>query len=168
MLEEGLKYDEGRQPWYAMPLEVLKPLADVFAAGEKKYKIFNCLKPFEDSDRRFYDAQMRHTEACQLDPLAIDEETGVYHGAQAAWNALLRIHNAKKRMEENTTYTKAIVNPLSVNGVKQPVQTVLRCLAGQNNCDGDPYDQMIAAADYIDQLEMKIKYLKEKENGIES
>jgi hypothetical protein len=39
---------------------------------------------------------MRHAEACQVDPLAIDEETGCYHGAQIAFNALLRIFNARR------------------------------------------------------------------------
>ena len=92
---QGLKHDTGKQPWFAMPLVVLKPLADVFAAGEKKYETFNCLQPFEDSDRRFWDATMRHLEACQLDPLAKDEETGCYHAVQACFNLLLRIHNAR-------------------------------------------------------------------------
>jgi len=90
----GLKQDAEKQGWYPMPLTILRPLADVFIAGEKKYEIFNCLQPFNDSDRRFWDAAMRHLEACQLDPLAIDEETGCYHAAQVAFNALLRLHNA--------------------------------------------------------------------------
>lgn len=34
-----------------------------------------------------------------------------------------------------------------------PVQTVLRDLASQENCNGEPYDQMITAAEYIDELE---------------
>jgi hypothetical protein len=93
-MSEGLKHDTGKQGWYPMPLVILKPLADVFIAGEKKYEIFNCLLPFKDSDRRFYDAIMRHLEACQIDPLAIDEETGCYHSAQIAFNCLLRLHNA--------------------------------------------------------------------------
>lgn len=93
--EKGMKSDEGKQQWYAMPLVVLRPLADVFVAGEKKYKIFNCLKPFDDSDRRFWDATMRHLEACQIDPLSRDEETGCYHGAQACFSILMRIYNAK-------------------------------------------------------------------------
>lgn len=45
-----------------------------------------------------------------------------------------------------------IDNPLNP-GVKQPIQTVLRLLAAQENCDGEPYDQLIQAADYIDLLE---------------
>lgn len=93
---EGLKFDQGKQPYYAMPLEVLKPLADVFAAGEKKYATFNCLNPFKDADRRFYDGQMRHTEQCQLNPLEIDEETGCYHAAQVAFNTLMRLYHARK------------------------------------------------------------------------
>jgi hypothetical protein len=90
----GAKLDSGKQPYYAMPLVVLKPLADVYAAGEKKYATFNCLQPFEDGDRRFWDAIMRHLESCQIDPLAKDEETGCYHLAQVAFNALHRLYNA--------------------------------------------------------------------------
>jgi hypothetical protein len=54
---------------------------------------------------------------------------------------------------------KLIRNPLSVKGIKEPIQTVLRVLASQNNCDGEPYDQMQIAANYIDQLERKIEKL---------
>jgi hypothetical protein len=93
---EGLKFDDGKQSWYSLPLEVLQPLADVFKAGEKKYATFNCLKPFKQPERRFYDAMMRHTEAQQIDPLAIDPETGCYHAAQVAFNALMRIYHCKK------------------------------------------------------------------------
>ena len=63
--KKGIKYDTNKQSWYAMPLCLLKPLADVFNAGEIKYKTFNCLKPFDDSDRRFYNAMMRHIEDSQ-------------------------------------------------------------------------------------------------------
>jgi hypothetical protein len=97
MSDAGIKLDQGKQPYYAMPLKVIKLLADVFAAGERKYATFNCLKPFEDGDRRFWDATMRHLEEAQLDPLAIDPETGCYHGVQAAWNILMRTYHAKNR-----------------------------------------------------------------------
>lgn len=98
--QKGLKFDQGKQPWYAMPMQVLQPLADVFAAGEKKYATFNCLQPFSDPARRFYDGLMRHQSACQLDPLARDEETGCYHQAQVAFNALMRLHHALKEQEK--------------------------------------------------------------------
>jgi hypothetical protein len=97
--QKGLKYDSNKQKWYAMPLEILEPLADVFAAGERKYETFNCLEPFEDSDRRFYDSQMRHVKDSQLDPLAIDEETGCYHQAQVAFSALMRLRNALMKVK---------------------------------------------------------------------
>lgn len=108
MSEKGQKLDEGKQQWYALPLVVLKPLADVFMAGEHKYSIFNCLQPFDDSDRRFWDATMRHLTECQIDPLAIDQEIfenhgiKVYHGAQVAFSILMRIHNAERKIKENS------------------------------------------------------------------
>lgn len=97
MESKGLKLDSGKIQWYATPLVIIRLLADVFAAGEKKYETFNCMKPFVDGDRRFWDATMRHMQEAQLDPLAKDPETGCYHGAQAAWNLLLRTYHAEKR-----------------------------------------------------------------------
>ena len=101
-MSKGLKHDTGKQPWYAMPLEVLEPLADVFRAGEQKYETFNCLIPFDDPSRRFYDGMMRHIAASQIDPLAIDQELKdnhgvlVHHLAQVAFNALMRLHHARR------------------------------------------------------------------------
>lgn len=43
-----------------------------------------------------------------------------------------------------------------------PIQTVLRDLSSQENCDGEPYDQMWQAADYIDDLESRLEYLRGK------
>ena len=97
---DGAKNDNGKKEWFALPLTILTPLADVFHAGEQVYETFNCLQPFKDSDRRFWNASMRHMEACQIDPLAIDQEIKdkygleVYHSAQVAFNMLLRIRNA--------------------------------------------------------------------------
>lgn len=93
---KGMKNDTGKQSWFPMPLELLVPLADVFLAGEKKYALFNCLKPFELPERRFWDATMRHLQACQIDPLAKDPETGCYHAAQVAFSMLMRIKHCQK------------------------------------------------------------------------
>lgn len=62
-----------------------------------------------------------------------------------------------------------IVNPLSPSGKKEDIKTVLYALAGQNNCDGEPYDQMQLAADYINDLENEINNLRESLtiNGID-
>lgn len=50
-----------------------------------------------------------------------------------------------------------IINPLSPKKKKEHISTVLFALAGQNGCDGEPYDQMQVAAGYILELEAKIK-----------
>ena len=91
-----VKYDNDKQEWYAMPLEVASLLADVFAAGEKKYETFNCLKEYPEFDRKLWNATMRHLQECQMNPLATDEETGCYHAAQATWNALMRLYHARR------------------------------------------------------------------------
>ena len=98
--QSGSKLDTGKQGWYPMPLVILHPLADAFLAGEKKYSTFNCLNPFTDSDRRFWDATMRHLEACQLDPLAKDSETDCYHAAQVAFSILMRLYNARQAQDK--------------------------------------------------------------------
>ena len=94
--QAGQKFDQGKQHWYAMPLVMISPLADVFRAGEQKYATFNILQPFDDPSRRFYDGLMRHLSSAQINPLARDEETGCYHLAQVAFNALARLHHAKE------------------------------------------------------------------------
>jgi len=109
---EGLKFDKGKQEWFAMPLELLEPLADAFKHGEGEYGLFNCLKPFDDPNRRFYDAQFRHTVASQLDPLAIDAKSGCYHLAQSAFNSLMRLYHCKKEMEFLLCNTDEDVKPL--------------------------------------------------------
>jgi len=50
-----------------------------------------------------------------------------------------------------------IINPLSPKGTKEHISIVLHALASQGGCDGEPYDQMQMAADYIQELEAKIE-----------
>ena len=50
-----------------------------------------------------------------------------------------------------------IINPLSPKGTKEHISVVLHALASQGGCDGEPYDQMQMAADYILELEAKIE-----------
>ena len=51
-------------------------------------------------------------------------------------------------MSDNST----CANPLSQSDEPLPIQSVLRILASQEGRDGTPWDQMIQAADYIDEL----------------
>ncbi len=48
---------------------------------------------------------------------------------------------------------RKITHPLHPFDPKYPISSVLNDLAAQENCDGEPYDQMVEAADYIDELE---------------
>jgi len=54
-----------------------------------------------------------------------------------------------------------IVNPLSPSGAKEDIKTVLYALAGQGGRDGEPYDQMQEAGDYIATLEAENAALKD-------
>lgn len=51
---------------------------------------------------------------------------------------------------------KKIKHPLGRTDELVPIQYVLTSLASQENCDGEPYDEMVIAADYIDELEEMI------------
>lgn len=88
-MADGLKYDNGKRQWSLLERELIEPLIEVFEAGVKKYGRDNWKKGFEDRENRFFDAMQRHAWAAKGKPLAIDEETGCYHKAQVAWNALV-------------------------------------------------------------------------------
>ena len=60
-----------------------------------------------------------------------------------------------------------IINPLSPKGTKEHISIVLHALASQGGCDGEPYDQMQMAADYILELEAKIKLTAIVVNGLD-
>ncbi len=51
------------------------------------------------------------------------------------------------------------LNPISHFGKPVPIQSVLRILAGQEGCNGHPWDQMIQAADYIDFLQQNAEHI---------
>lgn len=57
-----------------------------------------------------------------------------------------------------------VIHPL--HGSMYPIQRVLRDLAAQENCDGEPYDQMIQAADHIDDLEQRLDFYRELINQL--
>jgi hypothetical protein len=56
-------------------------------------------------------------------------------------------------ISEDAKFEKKIKHPLGRNDNLVPIQHVLESLASQENCDGEPYDQMVEAAQYIDELE---------------
>lgn len=52
-----------------------------------------------------------------------------------------------------------ITNPLGFR--KQHISVVLHQLSAQENCDGEPYDQMVLAAGYIEHLESALTQIKQ-------
>ena len=105
-MSEGQKFDEGKQDWFLLPLELIEPLADVMLIGEKKgYGNFSCLLPYKNANRRFYNSSMRHKKAAQFDPLAINKEYDqqgnyvgeCYHLACDAFGSLMRLYHARKQ-----------------------------------------------------------------------
>lgn len=86
----GKKFDAGKLDWSLLPLSFVKPLVPIFALGEKRYGFENWKRDFENEQRRFLASLKRHLEEVEEHgPLAInDDDDGVYHAAQIAWNAL--------------------------------------------------------------------------------
>lgn len=108
---KGEKWDTGKQDYYLLPLEILQPLADLMQAGERKgYKPFSCLGVFENADRRFYNATMRHLVASQRDALAKDEESECYHLASVAFNALMRLYHCKQEKDVRVAKIETMIN----------------------------------------------------------
>jgi hypothetical protein len=58
---------------------------------------------------------------------------------------------------------KLIINPLSEK--MEPIAKVLSDLAAQENCDGEPYDQMQDASEYIKKLEKILEEIKKSSAG---
>ena len=95
----GLKHDEGKLDWHALPLELVELLVPVAVNGANKYGRHSILQTIEDAGPRHYSATMRHLSACQLDPLAIDPESGCYHAVHAAYDLLARVYQCEGRHE---------------------------------------------------------------------
>ena len=93
----GKKHDEGKLDWHALPMELVELLVPVAVNGANKYGRHSILQPIEDAGPRHYSATMRHLSACQLDPLAIDPESGCYHAAHAAYDLLARLYQCEAR-----------------------------------------------------------------------
>ena len=99
----GIKNDKDKPDWSLIDPMFIEPLVAVFAIGEKKYGYENWKKKFENGDRRFKAALMRHYIKCYKSPLAFNEEDNCYHLAQVAFNALLRLYHALNEKDDRLT-----------------------------------------------------------------
>jgi hypothetical protein len=102
--EPGAKLDAGKvQPrliFHQMPLALIE-VARVGTYGAKKYSERGW-REVPDGINRYSDAMLRHYLAEADEEL--DQESGLLHAAQVAWNALARLEllMRRKQREENS------------------------------------------------------------------
>jgi len=103
MADTGMKHDTGKTPVYRGLFKyfprALLAVADVSAAGYKKYKTWGGWLMIDDGLDRYSDAMGRHMLNEQIEG-DYDEETGCLHAAQEAWNALARLELILRSKDE--------------------------------------------------------------------
>ena len=90
--EAGAKLDDGKNRLGLVLLSFSRALGEVGNVGTygaKKYSDNGWLS-VERGDERYTDAMLRHLLAENVEG-EIDSETGLFHKAQTAWNALARL-----------------------------------------------------------------------------
>lgn len=90
--DEGRKYDDGKPRMCEMIQDfgiALEEVARVWAFGADKYDKGNW-RNLENAFDRYSNALVRHLVAEQY--ARVDAESGLYHAAHVAWNALARLH----------------------------------------------------------------------------
>ncbi len=83
---------EDKLRWDLLPLSLVKEVVKVFHFGAKKYSP-NSWQELEDGYNRYKAAFFRHVEAFERGEMR-DQESGLFHLAHAAWNALAMLHFA--------------------------------------------------------------------------
>lgn len=82
----ALRYNEGKPPIHMVPVQAIMALAQLFAAGAKKYAPFNWAKGMAWS--KCYDSLQRHAMKWS-EGQDFDEETQAHHMIAVAWNAIV-------------------------------------------------------------------------------
>ena len=96
----GLKNDfkDDKLRWDLLPLAEIEDIVRVYHMGAKKYAPNNW-KNLPDGINRYKAALFRHLMEFEKGNM-IDDETGCYHLAQCAWNAIAMLYLSKKEMME--------------------------------------------------------------------
>lgn len=102
-MNEGKKNDrvDGKVRMELLPWPELEEIAKVYTAGAEKYGPNNW-QNLEDGYERYKGAMLRHLTEVEKGN-AIDEDTGCYHIAQCAWNAIAMLHFKLKEYNNNKT-----------------------------------------------------------------
>lgn len=83
-------FKDDKLRWDLLPLETIEEVVKVYHAGAKKYGA-NTWQNLDDGYSRYKGAMMRHLVLHEKGE-EIDEETGCFHLAQVAWNAIAMLH----------------------------------------------------------------------------
>lgn len=101
--ENAIKNDrlDGKLRWELLPLELIKPIVEVFTFGAKKYSPWSWNK-LENGYERYKAALMRHMVAFEGGEF-LDTESGLPHLAHVMWNALAMYYFGKRDYEKGIT-----------------------------------------------------------------
>ena len=91
-MAEGKKYDKGKLRLAEMIIDFnvpLKSVCKVWEFGADKYEKSNW-KKVDNAIDRYTNAMLRHLIA--EDTSVTDDESGLFHAAHVAWNALARLY----------------------------------------------------------------------------
>jgi Domain of unknown function (DUF5664) len=92
----GSRKNANKLRWRCFPMFLMKPLIEVAHAGSMKYSDFNFLNG--QYVNNCLDSMKRHMEKAESPYESdIDDETGCYHFACIAWNALVACYMVKYR-----------------------------------------------------------------------
>lgn len=97
---ESVKNDrkDGKVRMELLPWPELEQIAKVYTAGAEKYGP-HTWENLPDGYERYKGAMLRHLTEVEKGN-AIDEDTGCFHAAQVAWNAIAMLHFKMKEYEE--------------------------------------------------------------------
>lgn len=87
----GARFNTGKTPYALIPLGTLKPAADVFGYGAKKYAAWNWAKGMAWSVP--YECALRHLEAWYRGE-ELDPESGLPHLGHVMCNLIMLTHYA--------------------------------------------------------------------------
>ncbi len=92
------KTTAGKVPMANVPLDSLAGVANVLDTGNKKYGQDNWREPLPQGDtvRHYVSAALRHLAACQVDPKAVDKDSGLLHIDHAVTSLLIASHHTQK------------------------------------------------------------------------
>lgn len=82
----GAKHDNGKLRWDLLPIRELEEIVKVYTFGATKYGD-NKWQRLENGKERYYAALLRHLAEYRKGH-SVDDESGLLHIAQVAWNAI--------------------------------------------------------------------------------